>query len=161
MFPLDADYSAPTLGGTEFSVVAIGVETRRALKLKSRNPSPVEGCDIRALTLAVRGGDANAFSRFYDLYSFRIYRFVLVLARGDENAAREVCQASFIKVAKRLEVFDNERALWAWLCTLARNAFIDYHRAEQRRRRLIPIEELPPAVASEVDSTNQLSELLR
>jgi RNA polymerase sigma-70 factor (ECF subfamily) len=163
MFPLDADHSAPTLGGPEFSLIAIGVETRvqRPLKLKDSDLSPVDGSDIRALTGAVRIGDANAFSRFYDLYSFRIYRFVLVLAGGDENTAREVCQAAFIKVAKRLEVFDTERALWAWLCTLARNTFIDCCRAEQRRNRLVPIEELPPAVTSEAESTNQLSELLR
>jgi RNA polymerase sigma-70 factor (ECF subfamily) len=163
MFPLDADHSAPTLGGTALSLVSIGAENRleRPLKLKHSNPSPVDGSDIRALTLAVRSGDANAFSRFYDLYSFRIYRFLLVQVGGDENAAREVCQAAFIKLAKRFEVFDDERALWAWLCTLARNAFIDFYRAEQRRNRLVSMEELPPALASEGDSTNQLSELLR
>ena len=163
MFPLDADHSTPNVGGPEFSLVALGVQTRleRPLKLKDTNPPALDGSDIRALTLAVRSGDANAFSRFYDLYSFRIYRFVLVLARGDENGAREVCQAAFIKVARHLKVFDNERALWAWLCTLARNAFIDFHRAQQRRNRLVPMDELPPAVTSEVDSTNQLSELLR
>ena len=76
--------------------------------------------DIRALTRAVRRGDADAFSRFYDLYSFRLYKFLLVLARGDENEAREVCQAVFIKLAKRCDAFDDERRLWAWLCVLAK-----------------------------------------
>src|SRR3954464_15004533 len=163
MFPLDADHCAPSLAGPELSLVSIRMETgvERPLKVKDGNASAVDGSDIRALTLAVRSGDADAFSRFYDRYSFRIYRFVLVLAGGDENAAREVCQAAFIKVARRLELFDNERALWAWLCTLTRNTFIDFHCAEQRRRKLVPIEELPPGVASEVDSTNQLSESLR
>src|SRR4051794_36558858 len=163
MFPLDADHCAPSLGGPELSLVSIRRETgvERPLKLKDTNPPALDGSDIRALTLAVRSGDANAFSRFYDLYSFRIYRFVLVLAGGDENGARGVCQAAFFKVARHLKVFDNERALWGWLCTLAKNAFIDFHRAEQRRNRLVPMEELPPAVTSEADTTNQLSESLR
>ena len=76
---------------------------------------------IRALTRSVRRGDDEAFARFYDLYSFRVYKFLLVLARGDESQAREVCQAVFIKLAKRFEEFDEEGKLWAWLCTVAKN----------------------------------------
>ena len=162
MFPLNADDSAPTLGGTELSLLSFGAETQleRLLKFKEAHPSAGDVFDIRALTLAVRSGDANAFSRFYDLYSFRIYRFLLVLAGGDENAAREVCQSVFIKLVKRCKVFDQERALWAWLCALAKNAFIDFCRAEQRRNRLVFIDELPPVSASELESTNRLAEAL-
>jgi len=161
MFPLDADPSTPILGGAGFALVSARADTQIERTLKSRNPTAGDSSDIRALTLAVRGGDADAFSRFYDLYSFRIYRFLLVLAGGDENAAREICQAVFIKLAKRFEVFDAERALWAWLCTLAKNSFIDFYRAEQRQNRFVSLEELAPALASDTDTANQLSEVLR
>ena len=119
------------------------------------------GQDIRALTLAIRRGDAEAFSRFYDLYSFRLYRFLLVLTHGDENEAREVSQAVLIKLVRRFDVFDEEPALWAWLSTLAKNAFIDHYRAEQRRKKLVPLETLPLAFVVETDSEHQLSEILR
>jgi RNA polymerase sigma-70 factor (ECF subfamily) len=160
MFPLDADPSTPILGGAGFALVSASAGAQLERTLKSRNPTAGDSSDIRALTLAVRGGDAAAFSRFYDLYSFRIYRFLLVLAGGDESAAGEICQAVFIKLARRFEVFDEERALWAWLCTLAKNSFIDFYRAEQRRNKLVSMEELPPALTSEADSANQLSEVL-
>jgi len=161
MFPLNADHSAPTLDGASFGLVSASADSQLERLLKSRSPTAGGTSDIRGLTLAIRRGDADAFSRFYDLYSFRLYRFLLVLTRGDENAAQEVCQAVLIKLAKRFEVFDQERALWAWLCTLAKNAFIDYYRAEQRRNRFVSLEKLPPAFGIEGDSEHQLSEILR
>jgi RNA polymerase sigma-70 factor (ECF subfamily) len=107
----------------------------------------------------VRRGDPEGFSRFYDLYSFRLYKFLLVLARGDEGQAREVCQAVVIKLAKRFEEFDEEPKLWAWLCTVAKNTFIDDCRARQRGQRFVPLEERLAQL--DRDSPNQLSELLR
>ena len=111
----------------------------RPLRLQTR--TVVTAPDIKALTRAARRGDAEAFGRLYDLYSFRLYRFLLVLARGDELEAREVCQAIFIRLAKRCDVFEDERRLWAWLCVLARNTFIDYYRKQQRLSRFVAFDE--------------------
>lgn len=117
--------------------------------------------DTQALTRAVRRGDADAFSRFYDLYSFRLYKFLLVLAGGDEHVAREVCQAVFIKLTRRCEVFADEPALWAWLCVAAKNAFVDHCRARQRRSRFVPLDELAAQPAGRADSVDRLGEILR
>jgi RNA polymerase sigma-70 factor, ECF subfamily len=117
--------------------------------------------DIRALTRAVKRGEAEAFSLFYDLYSFRLYKFLLVLARGDEHEAREMCQAAFIKLAKRCEVFDDERKLWAWLCVLARNLFIDHCRSQQRRNRFESLDALPAEPSRQSEPEHQLGEVLR
>jgi hypothetical protein len=87
-------------------------------ELKAKGEGLVGEPDLQSLTLAARRGDAGAFGRFYDLYSFRVYRFLLVLANGDENEAQEACQEVFIKVAKRLLVFTDERTLWSWLSAL-------------------------------------------
>jgi RNA polymerase sigma-70 factor (ECF subfamily) len=111
------------------------------------------------MTHSVRRGELDAFSRFYDLYSFRVYKFLLVLARGDERQAREVCQAVFIKLAKRFEEFDEEGRLWAWLCTVAKNTFIDDCRVRRRGQRFVPLEE--PFAQLQDESPSQLSELLR
>lgn len=129
--------------------------------LKTQAEPVAASPEVLALTQAIHRGDEAAFARFYDLYSFRLYKFLLVLARGDENEAREVCQAVMIKLARRFDVFDEERRLWAWLCTLAKNAFIDHRRACRRLGRLITLEELPPTLEASRDTLPRLSELLR
>ena len=107
MFTLNENAAAPILEAAVLSVPSAHTRARLKQPLKSSG-NPAQGApDIRALTLAIRRGDAAAFSRFYDLYSFRLYRFLLVLARGDENTAREVCQAAMTKLARRFEVFDD------------------------------------------------------
>lgn len=119
-----------------------------------------EPAELRPLLLAIRRGDEQAFARFYERFSFRLYKFLLVLARGDEPTAGEVCQAVFIKLAKRVQVFDDERQLWAWLCTLARNAFIDHCRARRRRSWLVFTDAAPPELAPEPLPAHRLSDSL-
>ncbi len=139
----------------------LGLAFERRLPHLQRVKSSHEGAgspEVRALTLAVRRGDPEAFARFYDLYSFRVYKFLLVLARGDEGRAREVCQAVFIKLARRFEEFDDEGRLCRWLCAIAKNTFIDDCRVRQRGQRFVPLEEWSAEL--DADSPSQLSELL-
>jgi RNA polymerase sigma-70 factor (ECF subfamily) len=128
--------------------------------LKSQDDTVADAPDIRALTRAVRRGDADAFARFYDLYSFRLYKFLLVLTRGDENQAREVCQAVLIKLAKRCDVFCEEPRLWAWLCVLARNTFLDHWRARKRLDRFVSLDELPAERDGHLSAEHRLGEIL-
>jgi RNA polymerase sigma-70 factor (ECF subfamily) len=161
MLTLDENSAAPIFEAAGFRVPSAGANARLKQTLKASGDMAEGAPGIQALTLAIRRGDAAAFARFYDLYSFRLYRFLLVLARGDENTAQEVCQAAMIKLAKHCKVFDDERMLWAWLCALAKNAFIDYYRAQRRRDRFVSLEEMPASSAGTEDSTGQLSQILR
>jgi RNA polymerase sigma-70 factor (ECF subfamily) len=160
MFTLAEGHAEPVLKAPNFGLASASSNSLPELTLNSSNDTAGSTLDLRALTLAIRRGDAPAFSRFYDLYSFRLYRFLLVLARGDEYEAQEICQAVFIKLAKRLAVFDDEHALWAWLCTVAKNAFIDHYRTRQRQNRLVALEKLSPVLEAEANTTNWLAELL-
>src|SRR5437763_16571754 len=81
---------------------------------------------LREVTAAIRRGDELAFSLFHDLYSLRLYKYLLVLAKGDEAAAREVLQAVVLKLARKMQTFEDESRLWAWMTRIARNAFIDH-----------------------------------
>ena len=145
--------SAPDL-----PVDGVGFQPEQALNSQA-SPAAIKP-DIRALTLAVRRGDADAFSDFYDHFSFRLYKFLLVLARGDENEAREVCQAVFIKLARRCDIFDEEHRLWAWMCVLAKNTFVDHYRARQRHNRFESLAALPAEPDGGMDSDLRLSEIL-
>jgi len=158
---LDENSAAPIFEAAGFRVPSLGARARLKPTLKASSNTAAGAPDIRAMTQAIRRGDAGAFARFYNLYSFRLYRFLLVLARGDEYTAREVCQAAMTKLAKRFEVFDDEPMLWAWLCALAKNTFIDHYRAQRRRDRFVSLEEMPASTAGPENSTGQLSEILR
>ncbi len=106
--------------------------------------APGEG-DLGQLTRAIRAGDAAAFARFYDAHAFGIYKYLLVLAQGDELAAREVFQTVAVKLATKMEVFERGPALQAWLRRVTRNAFIDHCRRCRRDHRHVPLDgvELP------------------
>ncbi|HTA31327.1 MAG TPA: sigma factor, partial [Candidatus Cybelea sp.] len=157
LMTLDENSAALALAAVPRRVTSSGYNARLAKSLKAGGDTTESAPDIRALTQAIKSGDAAAFARFYDLYSFRLYRFLLVLTRGNENAAREICQTALTKLAKRFEVFDDERKLWAWLCMLAKNSFIDHYRAQRRRDCLVSLEHMPASIASAEQSTGQLS----
>src|SRR5580765_1925029 len=96
--------------------ISAEVLLRRQLERAQEEPA------LRRLTTAIREGDEEAFTRFHDLYSLRLYKYLLVLAKGNETEAREVLQTVVVKLARKMEVFDEEPRLWAWMCRLARNA---------------------------------------
>ena len=75
-------------------------------------------------------GDEAAYRTFHEAYYPRLTRYLLVVAHGDEDAAREALQATFVRVVRHIKVFDDEARFWNWLTVLARTAF-----ADQRRKR--------------------------
>lgn len=76
-------------------------------------------------------GDEAAWRTFYDAYFSRLSRYLLVVATGNEDAAREALQAALLRVAKHIKVFPDETVFWNWLTVLARTAFLD----ETKKRR--------------------------
>src|SRR6476659_9081463 len=64
-------------------------------------PASVDSVALRELTAAIRHGDEAAFTRFYNLYSFRLYKYLLVIAKGNELEAREVLQIVVLKFATK------------------------------------------------------------
>ena len=102
---------------------------------KGENPKGITmASDTIRLTRAIVAGDEAAFGEFYDLYSGRLYGFLLVLTSGQEDVAREVHQIVMVKVARKFRVIATEAELWAWLAQVARNAFVDHVRKHARRR---------------------------
>ena len=118
------------------------------------------GDELREWTKAICRGDEAAFTRFYDRYNLRLYRHLLVLAKGNEGEAREVLQTVVLKVAKKFETFDDERRLWGWLCRLARNAYVDLCRVRRRDQRFVPLEEYKSELTEAQDAEHWLSESL-
>ncbi|HYP17081.1 MAG TPA: sigma-70 family RNA polymerase sigma factor [Opitutus sp.] len=76
--------------------------------------------------------DEMAYREFYAMYAGRLRRYLLVLAAGDEERAREALQATLMRVVRHIRVFADEAVFWSWLTCLARSASVDHGRKHRR-----------------------------
>lgn len=88
--------------------------------------------DIAALTERLAAGNEDAFRQFHAAYFDRLMRYLIVVTRGDEEAARDALQETFMRVVRHARRFDSEAAFWSWLTVLARSAALDGGRKRQR-----------------------------
>lgn len=90
------------------------------------------------VTSGMAAGSDSAFREFFDAYFDRIFRQLLWLTRGQEDAARELTQQVLVKVARHAQPFDHEARLWGWVKQIARRCHIDsLRRAGARREDLL------------------------
>jgi RNA polymerase sigma-70 factor (ECF subfamily) len=84
--------------------------------------------------------DEDQIQAAYVLYGAELYRFVL-RGLGDEMAAQDVTQETFVKAWRAADRYDPElSSLRGWLFGIARNTMIDHARAAKARpwqRRLV------------------------
>ncbi len=73
-----------------------------------------------------------AWRTFYDTYFDRLWRYLLVIAAGNEDAAREALQAALVRVTRHIKIFRDENIFWSWLTVLARTAFADETKKQRR-----------------------------
>ncbi|WP_285019742.1 sigma-70 family RNA polymerase sigma factor [Novosphingobium sp. fls2-241-R2A-195] len=86
---------------------------------------------VSAIHLAA-SGDAAGLHRVYDLTSAKLFGICLRIC-ADREAAEDVLQDVYVKVWRRAASFDDTRASpISWLATIARNAAVDWRRAEHR-----------------------------
>lgn len=162
--------AAAQFGGPDLSLRARGIASKNEDARASIPPAKADAAslvitaapvvNLKELTKAICQGDEQAFTRFYDLYSLRLYKYLLVLARGDESEAREVLQTVVVKLARCFKVFDEERRMWGWLCQVARNAYVDLCRTRQREQRFVPLGEHRPELVEGRAEEHRLSESL-
>jgi RNA polymerase sigma-70 factor (ECF subfamily) len=88
----------------------------------------------RLVTRRMAGGDEMAWRTFYNAYFDRLWRYLLVVAAGHEDTAREALQAALLRVARHIKVFPDENVFWIWLTVLTRSAFAD---ETKKRRRYV------------------------
>jgi len=98
-----------------------------------------DGERVRRVTRRMRDYDEVAFREFYETYCDRLYRYLIVLTRGNEGLSRDLLQESMTKIMKRMREFDNEAHLWNWMATIVRNSFIDWMRQNQRAPKIVPL----------------------
>ena len=79
------------------------------------------------------GGDEDSWREFHHSYFSRIYRYVIVLQRGDESAAADLVQQTLLRAVRHMRPFESEDVFWSWLTCLARCAAADEGRKQKRR----------------------------
>jgi RNA polymerase sigma-70 factor (ECF subfamily) len=57
-----------------------------------------------------------------------LFKLLLVITSGNETATADLHQEVMIKAARKMQLFDSEEKLWAWLSQIARNTWIDHLR---------------------------------
>ncbi len=92
---------------------------------------------ILSLIPGCQRGDAAAFETLYDLYSDRLYRYLLART-GDPDAAADLTTELFLRVMKHVGRFRLNRqrpaaSFSAWLYRIAGNLATDFHRARRSR----------------------------
>ena len=106
-------------------------------------------------------GDEMAYRAFYDAYFDRLWGYLLVVAAGNEDTAREALQATLVRVTRHIKIFNNEETFWSWLTVLARSAFSDETRKRRRYFSFLERFTRHAAVESDGASNNQTDERLR
>lgn len=101
----------------------------------------------------MKGGDGvTDFDAVYQRYFKDVYKYMLVISRN-EWVAEEVTQESFFKALNKLDDFDGCSSLYAWLCQIAKNTYIDYCR---KQKKLVSDEALEEAYY-----TDELEQMLQ
>jgi RNA polymerase sigma-70 factor (ECF subfamily) len=104
-------------------------------------PTSAEACGadatIAELTSRLAADDETAFRQFHARYFDRLYVFLLVVSRGNEDQAREALQQTMLRVARYARRFTSEEVFWSWLKALARNCARDAGRERTRYAALI------------------------
>ena len=70
------------------------------------------------------------FDEVYRLYFDRVYRFLLGLS-GNHHIADELTQETFFRAMQRLNTYTEQGHLHTWLCTIAKNLWLN----ECRKRK--------------------------
>lgn len=84
--------------------------------------------DTEILIQPLKNGSVKAFDALYQLYSARLYNFVLKISNGDTYMAEEIVQRVFIKIWEDRNMLDTQKSFNAFICTIAKNMLMNEYK---------------------------------
>lgn len=79
------------------------------------------------------------FSRFYEEYADKIYKFIFYRTHHKETA-EDLTSKTFLKAFEKLQTFEKNKGQFStWLYTIARNNVIDHYRTHKETSDLFDI----------------------
>lgn len=89
--------------------------------------------DEAALLLRAAAGEPEAVRALLDLAGPVVYGYVLARVGGDEAAAEDVVQDTFLEAVRAAASFRGEAAVTTWMCAIARRRLLRHYEAERRQ----------------------------
>jgi RNA polymerase sigma-70 factor (ECF subfamily) len=86
----------------------------------------------------LRTGSESAFRALYRAHAAPLYGFALRLTRGDEGAAQDIVQDTWMRAVSRLPEFRWQSSLKSWLHAVALNVYREELRRRDVRQRKLP-----------------------
>ena len=90
----------------------------------------VDSINEKRLLTELKNGSFQAFERLYNMYSGKLYNFIMRISSGNQYMAEEVVQSAFIRVWEVRERVEPESSFISFLCTIAKNLLMNMY---QRR----------------------------
>jgi RNA polymerase sigma-70 factor, ECF subfamily len=111
------------------------------------SPLPDEAAWVRQ----AKSGDPEAFTRLYDGYVERVYRFVYFRV-SDDTVTEDLVSQIFLKAWQNLDRYKiGASPFIAWIYAIARNAVIDHYRSKKESVSLDEAITLPADIQSPDD----------
>ena len=86
--------------------------------------------DEKHLLIDLKDGSFQAFERLYNMYSGKLYNFIMRLSFGNQYMAEEVVQSTFIRIWEVREKVDTNASFISFLCTIAKNLLMNMYQRQ-------------------------------
>ena len=90
----------------------------------------VDSINEKRLLTELKNGSFHAFERLYNMYSGKLYNFIMRLSSGNQYMAEEVVQSAFIRVWEVRERVEPESSFISFLCTIAKNLLMNMYQRQ-------------------------------
>lgn len=95
----------------------------------------------------LKQGNIHSFEYLYNLWSGKLYNFVMRISKGDSYLAEEIVQSVFVRIWENRQTLDPEKSFGAYLCTIAKNQLVNVYRHrmleqlyQEKIKTTIPVE---------------------
>lgn len=90
----------------------------------------VDSINEKRLLTELKDGSFHAFERLYNMYSGKLYNFIMRISSGNQYMAEEVVQSAFIRVWEVRERVEPESSFISFLCTIAKNLLMNMYQRQ-------------------------------
>ena len=90
----------------------------------------VDSINEKRLLTELKNGSFQAFERLYNMYSGKLYNFIMRISSGNQYMAEEVVQSAFIRVWEVRERVETESSFISFLCTIAKNLLMNMYQRQ-------------------------------
>ena len=90
----------------------------------------VDSINEKRLLTELKNGSFHAFERLYNMYSGKLYNFIMRISSGNQYMAGEVVQSAFIRVWEVRERVEPESSFISFLCTIAKNLLMNMYQRQ-------------------------------